>query len=520
MNYEQVLRDLDAMLEWKPGIVVLDEAQRIKNWATRTSVCIKAFAPLYRLVLTGTPMENRLDELASLFDWVDSFALEPKWRLAPAHSTFADGDREIIGARNLDTLRERLAGRMLRRRRSEVLSQLPPRTDTVVPVELTPEQREAHDELILPITRLLHAARRRPLTHEEFLRLMGMLTTQRIIANGMGQLRFTEVWPDISRTRPNPSMLASLASPKLGELRAILSELVLEQGRKVVVFSQWRRMLALAEWAVRDLFGPHGVRTAFFTGKETQRRRTQNIVEFHDDRDLRVLFASDAGGVGLNLQRAASACVNLDLPWNPAVLEQRIGRIHRLGQERPIDVFNLVSSDCIESYISRLVADKHGLFKGLFDGTSNEIAFERSGSFLEGVRRIIDPDELSQGTQGAAEADDGETEVEAETEIDRLVESADESADDVTAGEVAAEEVTASLPADEEHRDGRGENDAREDGTVRELPAAAEISRLFARVAIRQTAGGGVRLEAPPREAETLAALFEGMAKLLRGAAS
>jgi SNF2 family DNA or RNA helicase len=153
-NYEQVVRDLDAVIAWAPDMVVLDEAQRIKNWATKTALTIKRLKPDFRLVLTGTPMENRLEELASIVEWVDDRALEPKWRLVPWHSTYADGKQEVIGARNLDLLRKRLAPVLLRRLRSEVLSQLPARQDTVIPVELTAEQREAHDDLNQPIAKL------------------------------------------------------------------------------------------------------------------------------------------------------------------------------------------------------------------------------------------------------------------------------------------------------------------------------------------------------------------------------
>jgi SNF2 family DNA or RNA helicase len=94
-NYEQLIRDVDIVREWRPDIVVLDEAQRIKNWATRTALTVKRLDPPYRLVLTGTPMENRLDELASIVEWVDDLALEPKWRLAAWHTTPVDGKTEI-----------------------------------------------------------------------------------------------------------------------------------------------------------------------------------------------------------------------------------------------------------------------------------------------------------------------------------------------------------------------------------------------------------------------------------------
>src|SRR2546428_2523864 len=264
-NYEQLIRDLEVVRDWKPDIVVLDEAQRIKNWATKTALTVKLLDPPYRLVLTGTPMENRLDELASIVEWVDNLALEPKWRLASWHTTQVDGKTEIGGARNLDTLRTRLAPCMVRRVRHEVLSQLPARTDTRIPIEMTAEQMDEHDALNMPIAQLLSRAKRRPLTQAEFLRLMGLLTTQRIIANGLAQLRFEQIWPDLSRIeRPTESTLRGLASPKLVEFRELIGQLALAEGRKVVVFSQWRGMLRLGPWAAAEHVARRGGRPAFF----------------------------------------------------------------------------------------------------------------------------------------------------------------------------------------------------------------------------------------------------------------
>jgi superfamily II DNA or RNA helicase len=491
-NYEQLIRDLDVVRDWGPDIVVLDEAQRIKNWATKTALTVKRLAPPYRLVLTGTPMENRLDELASIVEWVDDLALEPKWRLASWHTTPVDGTREIGGARNLDTLRARLAGCMVRRVRQEVLTQLPARRDTRIPVELTAEQLDEHDALNKPIAQLLQRAKQRPLTQAEFLRLMTLLTTQRIIANGLAQLRFEEVWPDLARLeRPTESTLRGLSSPKLLELRELIGQLALAQERKVVVFSQWRRMLRLAHWATRDDLARARVRAAFFTGEEGQKRRTQNIVDFHDDPACRVLFATDAGGVGLNLQRAASACINVELPWNPAVLEQRIGRIYRLGQRRPIDVYNLVSEPGIESRIADLVASKKALFTGLFDGTSDEVAFERAGSFLSRIERIMAP-ALEPAPPRGGDAADREDDDPAEREIEALVTAGDESRD--------APAPPAPGPAP--------------------TPSAADVQRLFSGLTVQRTPRGGLAIEAPPETASMLAALFSGMAQLLQAAAA
>ncbi len=476
-NYEQLLRDLELVQAWEPDLGVLDEAQRIKNWQAKTSQVVKSLRPDFRLVLTGTPMENRLDELASIMDWVDDHALEPKWRLVPLHAQMADGRRAIVGARHLNTLRARLAPHSLRRLRREVLDQLPVRTDTTIPIDLTPSQRAAHDELDRPIVSLLRIAERRPLTQEEFLRLMQLLLIQRQICNGLALVDFKEVWPSVSGRRPTPQLLASLDSPKLVELRTLVESLTLDQGRKCVVFSQWRRMLELAAWAVSDLMKEAGLRAAFFTGHEGSRRRTQNIVDFHDDPAVRLLFATDAGGVGLNLQRAASACLLLELPWNPAVLEQRVGRIHRLGQTEPVEVYAIVARGGIEERIAGLVADKRALFRGLFDGESDEVLFDRSGAFLEQLRRVVGP------PRRPSRADESDEEPDEEVTLDPA-----------DAAEGAAEVEPVAAPA----------------------PVPGPPAELLAGLRVERAPDGGVRIAAPPENAGALIALLEGLASALR----
>jgi hypothetical protein len=488
IGYEQLLRDLADVHAFDPEIVVLDEAQRIKNWETKSAAYVKTLRARYRLVLTGTPMENRLEELASVLDWLDDIALAPKWRLPVWHTySTGDGDRGTAGARNLDTLRERLEPVLVRRVRAEVLKQLPSRTDTRVGVPMTAAQLEEHDALIPPVAQILARGRRRPLTQAEFLRLMTLLTQQRIISNGLGQVRFDTIWPAYAKARPEPALLEGLFSPKLAELRRILESVVVEQGRKVVVFSQWRKMLRLAAWAVGDILGDAGRRAVFFTGAESQTQRTRNIIAFHDEPDTAVMFLSDAGGVGLNLQRAASCCINLELPWNPAVLEQRIGRIYRLGQRQPIDVYNLVSEQGIEARIATLVATKRALFSGLFDGTTDEVQFEGGrSSFLLDVEKLV-PEVPDLGRAAVEDkGDDGAAE----------------------SGEAAEPErgdapPMAPVPSADSYQHG---------------PAAAvtpSVAGLFAAVRVERTAAGGVRLEAPPEAAASLVALFEGMARLL-----
>jgi superfamily II DNA or RNA helicase len=526
-NYEQVLRDLETIRRWAPDLVVLDEAQRIKNWATKTAFSIKGLAPPFRLVLTGTPMENRIDELASIVEWVDDMALEPKWRLGSMHAIRSDGRREVVGARHLGTIRERLRHCMIRRIRQEVLDQLPPRTDTRVPIQMTEAQIGEHDALNQPIAALVERSLKRPLTHAEFLKLMMLLTTQRIISNGLAQLQFEELWPTIQNRLPEENLLQGLSAPKLVELRQLARQVVLDQSRKVVVFSQWRRMLALAHWAISDLLAQHGLRAGFFTGAERQTRRTQNIVEFHDDPDFRMLFASDAGGVGLNLQRAANCVINIELPWNPAVLEQRIGRVYRLGQKDPIDVYNLVSEQGIESRIANLVGSKQAFFKGLFDGDSDTVDFGQASNFLARVQKLYEP---VSAEAVAAARDDGEGADSAEDAsldddvalpdpFDELIEAADEAQDTVATVDGDAERTGAAAQAAPRP----GPQSTATPGSVAPdfpvpagaLPSHEEVRQLFSQLQVRRGESGKVVIEAPPEAASTLGALFEGMAALL-----
>ena len=485
-NYEQAVRDLAVMRAWAPDLVVLDEAQRIKNWQTKTAASVKQLEPAFRLVLTGTPLENRLDELASLLDWVDDTALEPKWRLSPWHTLHADGKHEAAGARHLDTLRARLGPSFLRRRKQEVLAQLPARTDTRVPIELTPQQLEEHDALIPAIAALAAIGQRRPLTPSEFQRLMSLLTEQRMLCNGLALAHYDELAEGLAREKPTEAVLSTLASPKLAELRELVRQLAVVQERRIVIFSQWRRMLSLAHWAVGDVLEAEGLRGVWFSGAESPKRRTQNLVDFHDDPRTRILFATDAGGVGLNLQHAADSCINLELPWNPAVLEQRIARIWRLGQKNRIEVYNLVAETGIEARIAGLLGDKRALFSGLFDGTSDEVRYEGGGSFLARVEKLVDLPAAPAASGEAARAEDA------------LLDAPAPAA-------VGPSEVAGVAPAV-----------AAAPGNGSE--AASILMGTLAKVRIEPTLGGGLRLEAPPEAAAVLAGFFAELARRLGAA--
>lgn len=515
VNYEVIARDLDVLLEFDADIVVLDEAQRVKNWAAQTTANVRRLRPEYRLVLTGTPMENRIDELATILEWIDDRALEPRWRLVPYHARVADGRKDVVGVKNLDTLRERLAPCLVRRRRDEVLKQLPARLDHEVPIELLDEQMERHIEFDQPIAQLVAIAATRPLTPPEHLKLMMLLTKQRMISNGLALIDFPSVWPRIEQDAPSERGVASLQSPKLLELRERVAQLVVAQERKVVIFSQWRRMLQLAEWSIRDVLEPAGLRAVFFSGQEKAKRRQQNIVEFHDDPDCRVFFATDAGGVGLNLQRAANAVINLELPWNPAVLEQRIGRIHRFGQTKPIDVINFVATEGIEARIRSVVGDKRAMFGAIFDGTSDDVRFEKSGRFLESILAATPPKKPTarRETAAATPADEDDA------VIDTPVAAAGDAVGDALDGPAAPRDNAAPRVDVAPHAAAVTQAATPRSGTdAPRLPSVADVRRLLEQVEVKEDADGRISVRAPREAFEPLAALLEGVSKWVRRA--
>jgi SNF2-related domain/Helicase conserved C-terminal domain len=346
VNYEQVLPDADDInTVLAPDIVVLDEAQRIKNWHTKTARRVKSLRSPYAFVLTGTPVENRIDELYSIVQYLDPELVGPLFRFNRDFYELDERGRPV-DYKNLEELRRRVATVMLRRRKSDVESELPGRTVKTYFVQMVEEQQTRYDEFKESVARIVALAKRRPLTQQEFDRLQMLLACMRMICD-------------------TPAILDPTCriSPKLEELERILDDLLEEPDRKIIVFSEWERMLDL----VRELAAEMGVETAWHTGSVPQVRRRAEIMRFKQDPACRLFLSTDSGSVGLNLQ-VASAVVNVDLPWNPARLEQRIARAWRKNQTRSVTVVNLVCEGSIEHGIMHPLTQKQALADGVLDG--------------------------------------------------------------------------------------------------------------------------------------------------------
>jgi SNF2 family DNA or RNA helicase len=364
-NYEMAVKDLDELNAWQPDLIVLDEAQRIKNWESKTTRAIKRLRSRYAIVLTGTPLENKLEELYSIVQFVDDRRLGPAFQFLHDHRLL-DDQGKVIGYRNLDSLREKLEPILLRRTRAEVLTQLPARTDNTIYVEMADEQRRLYAEHQQTLARLVA---RKYLTEVDRRRILACLSNLRMLCNSTFLLdKETNV------------------SPKLEEFGELLRELLGAGPHKVVVFSQWELMLRKAAEVVHQQGLGHTLLCGNVPGKE----RRALLERFRDDPDCRVFLSTDAGGTGLNLQ-SADTVINLEVPWNPAVLEQRIARVHRMGQHRPVQVFHLVTRDSIEERVLRALTVKRDLFEGVFAGGSNEVVFDQvgQGAFLDTVRDLV-----------------------------------------------------------------------------------------------------------------------------------
>ena len=367
-NFEKLRPDLDLIAAWSPELVIVDEAQRIKNWNTIAARALKRIDSPYALVLTGTPLENKLEELISIVQFVDQHRLGPTWKLLHEHQ-LKDEFGRVTGYTGLEQIGQTLAPIMIRRRRTEVLTQLPSRTDQNLLVPMTELQMRYHQENADTVARIVSRWKRMKFLSER---------DQRALTCALQNMRMS----------CNSSYLLDQQTDhgvKADELAALLDGILVQPDAKAVVFSQWTRTHDIVARRLED----RGIGFVRFHGGVTPERRQALVERFRMEPDCRVFLSTDAGSVGLNLQHA-STLVNMDLPWNPAILEQRIGRIYRMGQKRPVRIVNFVAKGTIEEGMLSVLAFKRSLSAGILDGGQSEIALggSRLSRFMNDVEKV------------------------------------------------------------------------------------------------------------------------------------
>lgn len=325
-----------ADVEWSG--LVLDEAQQIKNPASRGYRAARSLPAPFRLVITGTPMENNLLELWSLVSLVAPGLLGTREAFTALYRTPIEKNGDVA---RLDLLRRRIRPFLLRRTKELVASELPPKQETILEVTLHPTHRKLYDRRF----------------HRERQRLLGLLddadANRFAIFRSLTMLRQLALDPALVDEGEAPSA-------KLDALAELLVEAAAE-GHRVLVLSQFTRFLR----AARDRCAQEGIRSGYLDGTTTNRQ--DEIDRFRDGDDPAFFVSLKAGGVGLNLVEA-DYVVLLDPWWNPAVEAQAIDRAHRIGQTRPVIVYRLVAADTVEQKVIALRESKAELFSRVLDG--------------------------------------------------------------------------------------------------------------------------------------------------------
>jgi SNF2-related domain/Helicase conserved C-terminal domain/SWIM zinc finger len=388
-NYEQVLRDLLPIERVKWDLIILDEGQRIKNWEAKTSQVIKALKSPFALVLSGTPIENRLDELFSVVEFIDDRRLGPAFRFYNRYR-IVDERGKVLGYKNLDELRERLKPVLLRRTRKMVMSELPPRVTEIKRIPPTDEQLNLHNTQMRIVQTIIF---KRYISEMDLLRLQKALLLCRMAANSTFL---------VDKVPPG-------YSSKLVEFENLIDQLIEEEDRKIVLFSEWTTMLSLIE----PFLEKRKVRYVRLDGSIPQKKRQGLIYQFQTEPQCKFFITTNAGATGLNLQ-AANTVINVDLPWNPAILEQRISRVHRMGQKRPVQAFLLVTEETLEEKLLGTLSAKHDLALAALDPDSKVKTVDLVSGMNELKRRL----EMLLGTKPDAALDESKkVEVEKEAEL-------------------------------------------------------------------------------------------------------
>ncbi len=362
-TYALLLRDADHLLSVTWHIAVLDEAQAIKNANAKTTGLVCRLDARHRLCLTGTPVENHLGELWSQFAFLMPGLLGDARRFARVFRTpiekKQDGERRAV-------LSGRLKPFMLRRTKTLVAAELPPKTEMLRPLELAGQQRDLYETVRLA----MHEKVRREVAQKGFAR------SHIVVLDALLKLRQVCCDPrlvKLAAARP------VTASAKLEHLMEMLPQLV-EDGRRILLFSQFTSMLDL----IKSALGEAGIKFVELRGDTTDRARP--VARFQQGEVPLFLISLKAGGTGLNLT-AADTVIHYDPWWNPAVEDQATDRAHRIGQDKPVFVYKLVAQGTVEERMLELQQRKKALAAGIYEGGGNAAAALQAAD----IERLFEP---------------------------------------------------------------------------------------------------------------------------------
>lgn len=376
VNYETVMRDQRAINKAGFDFLILDEAQRAKNFETKTATSLKRVEARHKLAITGTPIENRLIDIFSVMGILDPQFFGPLWEFSYQHCLF-DPERQnkINGYYNLQQLNKKLEKILLRREKRKVLDQLPNLRQIEITVELSPLQADYHASYAKGLASLL---RKKFLTPFDMQKMQLLLADMRMVCDS------TYLIDDETNE-----------SPKLEELRHILLEKldVPNRNTKIIIFSEWVKVHKLIGKILRE----NNIGFVELNGKIPVKSRGELIRKFESNPQYKIFLSTEAGGSGLNLQ-VADTLINFELPWNPAKKNQRIGRIDRIGQKSSkLTIYNFITRNSIEQKIASGLLVKQSLFDGVLgeNANTNYVDFSTKGrsQFIQQLEEFVNETE-------------------------------------------------------------------------------------------------------------------------------
>jgi SNF2 family DNA or RNA helicase len=341
-TYGIVRRDITALSKIEFGAIVLDESQAIKNAASDSAKAVRLLQGRHHLAMTGTPIENHLGEIWSLFEFLNPGLLGPQsnWKIG------ANLDTEMR-----ESLRRALRPLILRRTKKQVASDLPERTEQVLYCELEPDQRKVYNALLAQVRKDLDA---------------------KIASSGLAKskLHVLEALLRLRQAACHPKLLVEKSDAPSAKFDLLLEQLeeIVDEGHKALVFSQFTSLLAL----LQPELDQRKIAFEYLDGQTRDRKERVERFQAEDGPPL-FLLSLKAGGIGLNLT-AADYVYLLDPWWNPAVEAQAIDRTHRIGQSRPIFAYRLVAKNTIEERILELQQSKRDLAEAILSADNALIA--------------------------------------------------------------------------------------------------------------------------------------------------
>lgn len=384
INYELVRNDLDDIKDIKVDLIAADEVHRIKNWKTKTSAAMKELDAPYKFGLTGTPMQNKPDELWNVMDWLNPRILGNYWafrnRYVVTGEKFNKKNVEI-GYKRLGELRKRVAPYMLRRMKKDVALELPEMVYNTYRVEMSPEQaklQEAIQEDFMDLVKEIRLFAEKAQgeydsngqwvqpAHPQEGQMMGYFNMLLACSDAPALIQMSDSG---MAARYQELISKDPKSPKLDELEKICSENLESGNMKIVVFTQFVRMQQLAIDRLEKLGG-----VEIINGSMKPFERQAALDSFKHNEAINFLICTDAANYGLNMQ-FANVLIHLELPWNPATKDQRDGRVHRIGSTHSIvNIIHILTRGGIDEKVEEALYRKRELAGQIVEKNEQERA--------------------------------------------------------------------------------------------------------------------------------------------------